>query len=513
MEAGASSIPPEVAAEAAAGVAPAGRGAGRNTLFSFLTQMSTAAFTAVLTLYLVRALGPREFGVFSLAVSIGGLIYLPSDFGISGSTARFIAERRGEQSVVAGLLSDAVRLKLAISGAMSALMIALAEPVASAYGVPSLAWPLRWMAIAVLGQSLVAFYRYAFLAVQEGSVGFRIVFGEAAAETAASIALVVLIGGAAAAGAGRAVGYAAGTVIAVALTLRRFGPPAFLRRHRLREARRALARYASALFVIDATFTASVAITPMLIGAFLGPRAVGLFQAPSRLIVLLQYPGLAVGNGIGPSMARSEHDEPDVRTFTTALRYMIVFQGVLVAPVLVWGGPIVDLLLGHKYGRSATLLKELTPYIYLSGLNALAVGAVNFMGMARKRLPISVADLVVNAALTAALLPLIGLNGAAWAADFVPLFYVPAHLWITRSVIHFPLRPLILAVIRGLTAAGAMALVLLAFGTSHLTAFAWIAGSVLGLSAFLLTLIATREVTVSDLRRLPGTLASVRRNR
>ena len=90
---------------------------------------------------------------------------------------------------------------------------------------------------------------------------------------------------------------------------------------------------------------------------------------------------------------------------------------------------------------------------------------------------------------------------------------MPAHLWITRSVIHFPLRPLILAVIRGLTAAGAMALVLLAFGTSHLTAFAWIAGSVLGLSAFLLTLIATREVTVSDLRRLPGTLASVRRNR
>ena len=99
MEAGA--LPPP-------GREPAGTevGAGRNTLFSFLTQFSTAGFTAVLTLYLVRALGPREFGVFTLAVSVGALVYLPSDFGISGSASRFIAERRGDDSAIAALPSQ-----------------------------------------------------------------------------------------------------------------------------------------------------------------------------------------------------------------------------------------------------------------------------------------------------------------------------------------------------------------------------------------------------------------------
>src|SRR5438067_3665533 len=137
--------------------------------------MSTAAFTAALTLYLVRALGPREFGIFSLAVSVGALLFLPSDFGVSQAAARFIAERRGDRSAVAELMSDAVRLKLIVSGAISAALVAAAGLIADAYGEPSLGWPIRWVAIAVLGQSLVAFYRYAFIAQREVSRGFQIV--------------------------------------------------------------------------------------------------------------------------------------------------------------------------------------------------------------------------------------------------------------------------------------------------------------------------------------------------
>ncbi len=493
--------------------APGSGGAARNTVFSLLTQFSTAAFTAVLTLFLVRALGPRQFGVFSLAVGVGSLVYLPSDFGISGSASRFIAERRGDTSAIAALLSDALRLKLVISGALAALMIVLAEPIADAYGVPGLDWPVRWIAIAVLGQSLVAFYRYAYLAIHEGSVGFRIVFGEAAVETVASIAFVVAAGGAAAAGAGRATGYAAGSIIAIALTLRRFGRRGVVGGHGLRSARRTLGRYAAALFVIDAAYSGSLATTPLLIGGFLGPKAVGLFQAPARLIVLFQYPGISVGSGVGPSMARRDGAPPNVGAFSAALRYMIVFQAVLVAPVLVWSGPIVDLALGPKYGESARLLRELTPYVYMSGLSSLVALSANFLGLARRRVVIAVADLVVSAGLTAALLPTLGISGAAWASDVVPLFYVPAHLWIISSIVDLPIRSFVLAGVRGLTAAGAMALVLLAFGTSHLGPLAWVGGAVLGLGAFVGTLLVTRELTVADLRQLPSALAGLRRSR
>lgn len=479
-------------------------GAAKNTFFAFLTQMVTAAFTAGLTLFLIRKLGPREFGLLALAVSVGSLLFLPSDFGISGSAARFIAERRDDRGAIADLMADALRLKLMISGALSAVLIAVAPLIASAYGEPSLTWPIRWVAIAVLGQSLVAFYRYAFIAQQNAAVGFRIVFCESAVEAGASILLVIAFGGASSAAAGRAVGYVAGAAAAVLIALRVLGRRAFQRAHGLGESRRRLARYAGALFVIDAAFTASVQSSPLLLGGFLGPTAVGLYQAPARLLVFLQYPGISVANGVAPSLAKREGHETDPRPFARALRYLLVFQAVLVAPVLVWAEPIVHLLLGPGFGRSADVLRTLTPYVYTSGLAALVAGGVNYLGEAKRRLPIALADVVVGVGLTAAAIPAFGLLGAAYVSDLFALFYVPIHIWIARKFIRLPLRPLFLAVGRGLLAAAAMSGVLLLFGTSHLSPIDWIAGGTLGLAAFVAVIVATGEVTLSDLRALPA---------
>lgn len=481
-------------------------GAARNTFFAFLTQMSTAAFTAALTLYLVRALGPHEFGIFSLAVSVGALVFLPSDFGVSSSAARFIAERGGDRPAIAALMSDALRLKLLLSGGLSLVLVAVAGLVADAYGEPSLGWPIRWVALAVLGQSLVAFYRYAFIAQREVSRAFRIVFAESSVEAAASILLVVGIGGASAAAAGRAAGYAAGSAAAVIVTLRALGPRAFRRAHGLGETRRRLARYAGALFVIDAAFTAAVQASPLLIGGFLGATAVGLFQAPARLIVFLQYVGQSVANGVAPRLARREGHEPDGRTFGTALRYLIVYQAVLIAPIVVWAEPIVRLGLGNGYGRSADVLRALAPYVYMSGLAALVATGVNYLGEARRRVPLALLDLGVGVGLTAALLPTVGLLGAAYASDVASLFYVPLHVWIARRFIDLPLRPLLMAGARGLLAAAAMAGVLLAFGTHRLSPVEWVAGAVLGLAAFLAVLVATRELSLADLRALPSAI-------
>ncbi|MEA2368662.1 MAG: hypothetical protein QOH38_1380 [Thermoleophilaceae bacterium] len=477
-------------------------GAARNTLFAFLTQMTTAAFTGALTLYLVRALGPREFGLLSLAISVGALLFLPSDFGISGSAARFIAERRDDRSAVADLMSDALRVKLVISGAVSALLIATASLIADAYGQPALAWPIRWVAIAVLGQSIVAFYRYAFIAQRDIARGFRIILAESSVEAGASVLLVIGVGGASAAAAGRAVGYAAGVIAALVVTYRAIGPRAFRRAHGLGDARRRLARYAGALFAIDASFTAAVQASPLLIGAFLSPTAVGLFQAPARLIVFLQYVGTSVANGVAPGLAAREGHERDASTFARAFRYLIVYQAVLVAPVVVWAEPITRLLLGSGYGRSADVLRALAPYIYMSGLAALAAGGVNYLGEARRRVPLALLDLVLAVGLTAVFVPTIGLLGAAYASDIGSLFYVPLHLWIARRFIHLPLRPLVLSMVRGLLAAAAMAGVLLAFGTHHLSVLDWIAGGVLGPGAFVATLLLTRELAPSDLRTL-----------
>ena len=46
-----------------------GEGVGRNTGFALATQLTTSLFTAALTVFLVRALGPHGYGVFALALT------------------------------------------------------------------------------------------------------------------------------------------------------------------------------------------------------------------------------------------------------------------------------------------------------------------------------------------------------------------------------------------------------------------------------------------------------------
>jgi O-antigen/teichoic acid export membrane protein len=483
---------------------PAEESVGRNTLFSFATQMTTAAGTAVLTLYLVRALGPVTFGVFSIAVGLGALVLLPSDFGITHSAARFIAERRHQGSQVAGVIADAVRLKLIFGAACSAVLFAAAGPIADAYGEPSLGWPVRWVAIVVFFQSMMSFYRYAFSSLQRVSEGFKIVASESVAETGASIAIVILAGGAAGAAAGRAAGYGVGLFVALLLTYRAFGQRAFVHRGPPVVGRKTLLKYAGALLVIDAAFALSSQAAPLLIGGVLGARSVGVFQAPSRLIVFLQYPGIAIANAVTPRLARREGHEPDVGSFTMALRHILVFQALLMAPAIVWAEPITRLLLGPGYEQSAGVLRALAPYIFTAGIAPIVSLGVNYLGEARLRLPISILDVVLELGLTVLFLHWWGLLGAAYATDVGALLYVPLHLWILKRLVDLPLRPLALGLVRSLTAAAAMALVLFACGTHHLSILEWIVGAVGGFAAFVAVLLLTRQVTVPELRALWG---------
>ena len=68
----------------------------QNVLFAFAMRVVSALFTAGLTLFLVRYLGPHDYGVYALALSVGGVVLLPADLGVTRSAARFIAERRGD---------------------------------------------------------------------------------------------------------------------------------------------------------------------------------------------------------------------------------------------------------------------------------------------------------------------------------------------------------------------------------------------------------------------------------
>jgi hypothetical protein len=72
---------------------------------------------------------------------------------------------------------------------------------------------------------------------------------------------------------------------------------------------------------------------------------------------------------------------------------------------------------------------------------------------------------LVNAAIDVALLEEIGIIAGAIGTDVAYTLYVGAHLWLLHQLVGMRLMPLVAPVLGSLVAAGAMALVLLPFGT------------------------------------------------
>ena len=485
---------------------------GRNTAFALTAQIATATFTAGLTLYLVRALGPSGYGVFALAVSIGALVGLPSDFGVSSSAARFIAERRGRPDAIAGILAEALRLKLLTTSTACALLAAIAAPIAAAFGTPGLTWPLRAIALATFGQSLMALYGTAFIALGRLPRYLRVVAGESAAEASVSVALVILLGGATAAAFGRAIGYASGGAIAFALCQRLFGWDIVRVRGRRSADGRLLALYAGALFVVETSFTLLTQVDVLLVGALLGASAAGIYQAPLRLVTVLQYPGVAVSNSVAPRTAAGEGVTADDAAFRTALRWLAILQGALVAPIVVWADPIVHLLLGSGFGGSAAVLRALAPFVFLSGMAPLVSTTANYVGGARRRVPVALLSTMLTVGICVLLIPTVGVVGGAIAADGAYALYVPAHLWICARLLGVPLRPILTTVVRSLVAGVAMAIPLAAAGTASLTPLEWAWGIPAGVLTYASALLLTRELTFGELATA-GRFARRRRGR
>jgi O-antigen/teichoic acid export membrane protein len=474
----------------------------KNTVFALAMRVVGAVFTGGLTLFLARRLGPGDYGVYALALSVAGLLALPADFGISRSAARFIAERRDNESEAAAAMRHALTLKAAGTGTMCILLIALAGPIARAYDVSSLETPLRIVAIAVLCQSFMLLFTAAFEAVGRNSLGFRLAAAESALEAFGSAGLVLAGAGVIGAASGRAAAYAVAALLGLLFATGLFGRQNLRRRTRSKLTIRTVAGYAGALFIVDSAFAAFGQIDNLLIGAILGAASAGIFNAPAQMVVVASYPGLALAGGISPRLARGKRGTPNTAAFRSGFRLLLLVQLVVVAPMVVWATPIIHLLLGSGYGESADVFRALTPYAVMMGPGALLALSINYLGEARRRVVLAILAVAINAAIDAVLIPRIGVVAGAIGTDVAFLVFAAGHLLIARTLLEFPLRPLGATFLRASLAAVAMCAVLWAFGTTRLTALDAVAGSILGISEYLAVLMVTREVTTSELRNV-----------
>jgi len=491
---------------------PAGiprQGVLRNSAYGFAFQLAGALLTAITTVFLARVLGPESFGTYSLAMAAGALLALPADLGISPSAQRFVAEHRSDRKAVAGVLGDAFRLKLLIAGPVAIALALAAGPIAGAYDNPDLAWPLRAAALALFFESFTMLSTGTFVALGRVTYNVRLL---PFSVVALALTLLLVLEGAGPTGAlvARAIGLALTAAGGAWLLWKLVGRPHLRLRGGSRAGRRRLAAYAGPVLLVDSAFALFTQLDVLLIGTLLGATEAGLFHAPLRIVTFLHYPGYAIASAVAPRLAHDREDGAR-RAFTSGLRVTILIQAGLAAVLVPWAEPILDVLLGPEYVESADVLRAFAPFVLLSGIAPVVGLGANYLGEAGRRLPITIAAVVVNLAIDLALLREIGIVAGVLGSTVAYLLYVPVHLRICRRHVQFPLRPLGLTLLRAVVAAAALAGVLALFGTSDLSALDWVLGAPAAAAAYLGVLLLTRELSVAELRAAATRVVSLAR--
>ena len=462
----------------------------RGSMYTLTAQVLGAASTALLGVYVARELGASGFGSYALALAVTMLVAPLADCGVSLAVSRALASEASSDRN--GIYITGLAVKVVSAVLFGAAMYAIAPLASRVYGGEAALPVFRAAAVAVVGQTLLTFFWSTLIAERRGLLNLGIVGIRVSLEVVLTVGLLSRGHGAAAATIARGLAHCAAAAVA-ALVVARVSRSSRPTRDYLRLIRRA----ALPLAVVEISYAALYQVDVLMVGVFLTPAAVGIYQAPLRVMTPVTYVGIALASGLAPAVAQ-ERDEVRRRTQVARVFAMVAFgEAVVAALIFARAGDLVAIL-GSDYHQSVSVLRLLTPYFFVAALAPVVSMLVTYVGDVRHRAAVGVSCLAINVVLDCVFIPLAGVKGAAIAADIAAVLYVAAHCWLVSQALGFRIGRLLSVVGRAAVAAPFLAALLLA-GTrprfiSSLSVRFSFALAALGLTLFLLAVVVPREV-------------------
>lgn len=405
-----------------------GRSTGAHVLALLCARVAAASVSAMIGLVVPRALGVVDSAHYGIAVGIAMMFVVLSDMGFTTSLSRALVERRVDahllrriallrllMAVGAGALLAGFGLVTqagVISGARASdglvpsyFMLAGGLVVASsmsgmAAGLLPTMRRVRALLLITIVQPLLEFAGI-LVAVWLGAGAHGIII--------ASTCAAALAGG-------------AGLAVALVGVRERGDVEVGIDR----ATARSIAAYGWPMFLVSVSFTLFGQIDQLVIYFLRGPEEAAQYIWNWRLITLMHMPGLAAASIVAPRLAGG-NQQAARRLYARWMRILgVAYLGVagIALAVSPW---LVPVALGERYRSSWTLFCALGVYAVLLGVAPLATMAANFLGGARRRVRLGALTIALNAIIDFALVPTMGVYGAAIGTSVAFTWYVVAH--------------------------------------------------------------------------------------
>ena len=384
----------------------AGRVLASNTGWRFVAFGARTVGGLVATILVARTLGPEEFGRFQFALALTLLLSFLVMLGLPKLLVRELARRPGEAVV---RIDSALLITLVAGSAVSLLLFGLSRIFDTGAALLVMAG-VTLIADSATRVVMALFWAFERMKYEAVSVGVQ--------ESAfVALTLAVLARGSGVEGVMFAylVSRMIGLLVAWSIATTKLHRPTWPRWHPgvVRQMLRASMPFA----IDDALSLAYVRIDAVLLGVFKGPRAVGLYQSATNLVLYLNILPRMVNMSMYPQMSRAWPDRPsELRRLRDASLRLL---GAIAMPLAVGSFLLAPRIFGFVYGpefESAAgfyqLLVLIVPFRMLG--NTLGTALTSADRQSQRTLLVAVAA-AVNIGLNLVLIPAWSIQGAVVA--------------------------------------------------------------------------------------------------
>lgn len=380
-----------------------------------------------------RAHGAAAYGAFELALTLAGIAAMIGRLGLDGAWVRFLPEALASGGLRGQAAQKSFALVFFASLVLAGLLSGFCASIASAFDSPGLEDGLRWAWVAVPSLSLLGLaaemlrggdrlLAYAWL--QRGTLllGVLLVFlalPDGAIVPFALFSAVALLA----------------ALVALGLALPMLRSQEQPGDGGLDLPLRQVLRTAAPMLLTAATFELMSWADTLLCGVYLGEADVARYRVAFRLAALLTLGQTAINAALAPRIARafaSGGDATPMLAQAARWNWTIALSGS--AFLLSAGGWVLPWF-GPEYADVDT---SLTLRILLVGaaFNAISGPVLTLMNMTnaeRQARNIVLVAAGLNIALNIAMIPQLGMAGAAWATTFsTVLWNAMALVWVRR---------------------------------------------------------------------------------
>jgi O-antigen/teichoic acid export membrane protein len=417
----------------------------RDVAIQIIARILNLALGVVVTLFLVRGLGARDFGVWSTLFAVS---QIASSFGELGLTQITVSRAAGDPSHEEEWLGALLQLRFLV-----VLPITFASLIGMLLIAPNAQARLAGALISCVALvGAPGIISVVFQLRVRNDITMLILTVNSILWAAAVIAVFALSGG--------IVAYAGVFLLTNVFTT---GLNVVLARRftgiRLRGVRRlwgALLRVGVGVGIAGILVTSYVKLDQILVFEFAGSRQAGLYGAAYRLLDQVQFIPISVMTTLFPLIASAYRSQ---RTrmqdlLQAAAEYLTMASLPILAFTIVAARPIMLLLFGRQFAAAAPALPILAGAFVSISFGYLVGNMVVILELQRKFVRYAAIGLVLNAVLNVVLIPRYGFLAAAWVTLLTEVTVMSQSMRSVLKALH--MTPRVGRLLRTLVAASIM---------------------------------------------------------